>query len=102
MIELSLHVRGPETATTQNVTSNHLQIGQIQDQWGTVATGEELTKRTEDFGKPVSQSKCDVSVYVAIFLYGQAEDTKDSPFFSQPYAKVKSCDSDATPKRCVK
>jgi DNA-directed RNA polymerase II subunit RPB3 len=62
MIELSLHVRGPETATTQNVTSNHLQIGQIQDHLGTVATGEELTKRVEDFGKPVSQSKCDVPV----------------------------------------
>jgi DNA-directed RNA polymerase II subunit RPB3 len=60
MIELSLHVRGPETATTQNVTSNHLEIGQIQDQWGTVATGEELAKRVEDFGKPVSQSKRNV------------------------------------------
>lgn len=56
MIELTLHLRGPENGTTQNVTSDHLQIRQIQDQWGVVASGEELSKRVEDFGLPVTKS----------------------------------------------
>ena len=51
MVILTLHVRCDTPGMTMNVTSDHLQIQSGGDAWG----GEELTKRGEDFGLPVSK-----------------------------------------------
>ncbi|CAG7850523.1 DNA-directed RNA polymerase II subunit RPB3 Short=RNA polymerase II subunit 3; Short=RNA polymerase II subunit B3; AltName: Full=B44.5; AltName: Full=DNA-directed RNA polymerase II 45 kDa polypeptide [Serendipita indica DSM 11827] len=53
MVVLTLHVRCDMPGTTMNITSDHLQIQSGGDAWG----GEELTKRGEDFGLPVSKSR---------------------------------------------
>lgn len=57
MVELTLDVRCDLPGTTMNVTSNHLQLRPIHDQYGTTANSEELNKRSLDFGMPVSKSE---------------------------------------------
>jgi hypothetical protein len=57
MIELSLNIRCDTPGTTLNVTSNHLQIRPMPDNYSPSNTGEELAKRGEDFGLPVSKSR---------------------------------------------
>lgn len=62
MIQLLLNVRCETPGTTLHVTSNHLEIYAMRDNFGPSNTGEEVLKRGEDFGLPVSKSM------VSIFL----------------------------------
>ncbi|KAG8836448.1 45 kDa subunit of RNA polymerase II [Serendipita sp. 400] len=55
MIILTLSVRCDTPGTTMNVTSNHLEVRPQPDMYS--SGGEELSKRTEDFGLPVSRSR---------------------------------------------
>ncbi|KIM30666.1 hypothetical protein M408DRAFT_15564 [Serendipita vermifera MAFF 305830] len=57
MIELRIDFRCDRPGTTMNITSNHLEIRPMPDNWGPGNTGEELAKRTPEFGIPVSKSK---------------------------------------------
>ncbi|KAJ8587456.1 hypothetical protein M405DRAFT_821574 [Rhizopogon salebrosus TDB-379] len=55
-IELRLDVSCNDNRTME-VTSNHLEVIPYQDE---VSSGDELTKRGEDFGQPVGKNKADV------------------------------------------
>jgi hypothetical protein len=55
MIQLRLDVRCEVPGVTFEVTSNHLEVHRMQDFEGG-GTGEELLKRPEYFGWPVSKS----------------------------------------------
>lgn len=56
MIQLRLDVRCDAPGVTFEVTSNHLEVHRMQDFEGG-GTGEELSKRPEYFGWPVSKSE---------------------------------------------
>jgi len=56
MIELHINFRCDRPGTTLNITSNHLEIQPMPDNWGAGNTGEELAKRVPEFGLPVSKS----------------------------------------------
>jgi hypothetical protein len=60
MIELHINFRCDRPGTTMNITSNHLEIQQMQDNWEDGNTGEELAKRVPEFGLPVSKSTNDL------------------------------------------
>lgn len=64
MIQLRLDVRCDTAGVTFEVTSNHLEVHRMQDFEGG-GTGEELEKRPEYFGWPVTKSAVFLSLIVA-------------------------------------
>ena len=64
MIQLRLDVRCDTAGVTFEVTSSHLEVHRMQDFEGG-GTGEELGKRPEYFGWPVTKSAIFLSLIVA-------------------------------------
>jgi hypothetical protein len=64
MIQLRLDVRCDTAGVTFEVTSNHLEVHRMQDFEGG-GTGEELSKRPEYFGWPVTKSAIFLSLVEA-------------------------------------
>lgn len=79
MILLHLNVRCDTPGTTLEVTSNHLQMEALQEPWNPHggSSGEELTKRGEGFGLPVSRSMLEVSDYCQSYSFLQVRGLKD-------------------------